>query len=266
MSKEPTERKTGGELSSLFGGIALIFMSIILGALYPLLGIAGEIFGLWITTKYRTQKEQAQNIPITPLHKRKLLVTGVIVLICWNIISISAYMEVENQKNVTAQAEISEPVPKPAPEAQPDPEPEPPAEPKPETLAKPEPEPKPEVQPAPAPAEEVKNPLLSATFSLDEVKSGIGNNVLGQYGYIKIDKKDLKTVTNEQFTEFAEQKVQDSGLNWVSIICDDGTGICFAGSISYVAEYGEVDTDGTILKSTGVIMLADSGYTYEQTT
>ena len=63
-------------------------------------------------------------------------------------------MEVENQKNVTAQTEISEPAPKPEPEAQ------------------------------PAPAEEIENPLLSAAFSLDEVKSGMGNNVLGQYGYI----------------------------------------------------------------------------------
>ena len=108
--------------------------------------------------------------------------------------------------------------------------------------------------------------MLSAAFSLDEVKSGIGNNVLGQYGYIKIDKKDLKAVTNEQFTEFVEQKVKDSGLNWVAIICEDGTGICFAGSISYVADYGKIDTDGAILKSIGVIMLTDSGYTYEQTT
>ena len=138
----------------------------------------------------------------------------------------------------------------------------------PETPSGPTPAPAaPETPEAPEkPAEEIENPLLSATFSLDEVKSGVGDNALGQYGYIKIDKKDLKTVTNEQFTEFAEQKVQDSGLNWVSIICDDGTGICFAGSISYVAEYGEVDTDGAILKSTGVIMLTDSGYTYEQTT
>ena len=138
----------------------------------------------------------------------------------------------------------------------------------PETPSGPTPAPAaPETPEAPEkPAEEVENPLLSAAFSLDEVKSGVGDNALGQYGYIKIDKKDLKTVTNEQFTEFAEQKVQDSGLNWVSIICDDGTGICFAGSISYVAEYGEVDADGAILKSTGVIMLTDSGYTYEQTT
>lgn len=138
----------------------------------------------------------------------------------------------------------------------------------PETPSGPTPAPAaPETPEAPEkPAEEVENPLLSATFSLDEVKSGVGDNVLGQYGYIKIDKKDLKTVTNEQFTEFAEQKVQDSGLNWVSIICDDGTGICFAGSLSYLAEYGKIDTDGAILKSTGVIMLTDSGYTYEQTT
>lgn len=251
--KSQLEKKDGG-LSSLFGGIILIFVFILVGALYPLLGIAGEICGLWFTTKYRTQKEQAQNIPITPLHKRKLLVTGVVVLICWNFISISAYKDVQNQKAATAQAEMSEPAPAPKPEAQPEPAPapEPPAEPKPEAQ--------------PAPAEEIENPLLSAAFSLDEVKSGIGNNVLGQYGCIKIDKKDLKAVTNEQFTEFVEQKVEDSGLNWVAIICEDGTGICFAGSLSYLAEYGEVDTDGAILKSAGVIMLTDSGYTYEQTT
>lgn len=157
----------------------------------------------------------------------------------------------QEQQNVGTPETPSGPTPAPAaPET-----PEAPAPAVPETPEAPE-----------KPAEEVENPLLSATFSLDEVKSGVGDNVLGQYGYIKIDKKDLKTVTNEQFTEFAEQKVQDSGLNWVSIICDDGTGICFAGSISYVAEYGEVDTDGAILKSTGVIMLTDSGYTYEQTT
>lgn len=138
----------------------------------------------------------------------------------------------------------------------------------PETPSGPTPAPAvPETPEAPEkPAEEVKNPLLSATFSLDEVKSGVGDNVLGQYGYIKIDKKDLKAVTNEQFTEFAEQKVKNSGLNWVAIICEDGTGICFAGSLSYLAEYGKIDTDGAILKSTGVIMLTDSGYTYEQTT
>ena len=139
--KSQLEKKDGG-LSSLFGGIILIFVFILVGALYPLLGIAGEICGLWFATKYRTQKEQAQNIPITPLHKRKLLVTGVIVLIFWNFISISAYKDVQNQKAATAQAEMSEPAPAPKPEAQPEPAPKP--------EAQPEPAPKPEAQPEPA--------------------------------------------------------------------------------------------------------------------
>lgn len=119
----------------------------------------------------------------------------------------------------------------------------------------------------PAPVEkETQNPLLRAEFSTADVKSGIGNNIIGKRGYVKINKETLKTITHEQFTEFANTKVADSGLNWVSIICEDGTGICFTGSMSYVADYGTLDEEGGITKQIGVIMLEESGYTYEQTT
>lgn len=106
------------------------------------------------------------------------------------------------------------------------------------------------------------NPLMKAEFSKADVKTGIGDNVIGEYGFINISKSELKSVTNEQFTQFAEEKVQDSGLNWVSIICEDGTGICFAGSNTMVADYAELDKDGAILKSLGTIMLTEDGYTY----
>lgn len=112
---------------------------------------------------------------------------------------------------------------------------------------------------------ETNNPLLQATFSTAEVKSGMGNNTIGKRGFINISKADLKNITNEQFTQFANEKVADSGLNWVSIICEDGTGICFAGSMSYIADYGTLDEDGGITKQIGVIMLEESGYSYEQT-
>lgn len=116
--------------------------------------------------------------------------------------------------------------------------------------------------PAQTEQQSTENPLMKAEFFKADVKTGIGDNVIGERGFINVSKSDLKSVTNEQFTQFAEEKVKDSGLNCVSIICEDGTGICFAGSNSMVAEYGELDKDGAILKSFGTIMLTEDGYTY----
>ena len=62
-----------------------------------------------------------------------------------------------------------------------------------------------------------------------------------------------------------ETVVKDSGYNWVAILCDDGTGICFPGSMYYVGTYGKQDTDGSILEDYGAITLDENGgYTYEQ--
>ena len=116
--------------------------------------------------------------------------------------------------------------------------------------------------PAPAaPADD--NPLTVCDLIVKDVESGTGEKI-GEYAYIEINKGQLESVTAEQYKDFAETVVKDSGYNWVAIICDDGTGICFPGSMYYVAQYGKQDADGGILEVAGTITLDESGgYAYE---
>lgn len=262
--KNAPSKQTEYKIASI-GGIVIIFLFILLGTVYPILGVLGSIFGLWLTTLNRTYKEKSQGYAVTPLRKRPLLLLGAALLIFWNILSISVYDDMQKEQAQTAQQAQTDPIPAPeAPLAEPK-QPEQPAsapESDPAPEAPPEKEPKPKEQPAEAKAE--NNPLLEAEFLTADVKNGTKDQVIGKRGYIKIKKSDLKNITNEQFTAFANEKVANSGLNWVSIICEDGTGISFAGSISYVADYGTLDIEGCITKQVGVIMLEGDSYTYEE--
>lgn len=121
-------------------------------------------------------------------------------------------------------------------------------------------EPTPEPEPEPEPVE--SNPLMAAALLTSPVNSGSGESI-GRRAYIKISKETLKTVTNEQYADFVKKRVENSGNNWVSIICDDGTGICFVGSMGYIADYGELDSEGAIVSGIGTIMLTENGYKYE---
>ena len=97
-----------------------------------------------------------------------------------------------------------------------------------------------------------------------DLKSGNGD-VVGQRAHIRIMKSQLEEVTEENFREFAESVVKDSGYNWVSIICDDGTGICFTGSNTIHADYGTIDNDGTVPAPVGSIDLTEGGtYVYTE--
>lgn len=108
------------------------------------------------------------------------------------------------------------------------------------------------------------NVLTDYDLIVKDVKSGSGD-VIGEYAYIRIMKKQLEEIAEENYKEFAESVVKDSGYNWVAILCDDGTGICFPGSMYYVADYGKQDADGSILESYGTITLNESGgYTYDK--
>lgn len=111
---------------------------------------------------------------------------------------------------------------------------------------------------------DVSNPLLNAQLMTAPVKSGDNSRTLGTYAYINIAKNILKTVTLEQFTEFAQTVVDNSGYNWVSIICEDGTGICFSGSDIYYPSYGKLDTDGALTDGYGDITwdFDANSYTY----
>jgi len=108
------------------------------------------------------------------------------------------------------------------------------------------------------------NFLLDCDVKTEDVKSGSGD-VIGQRAYISVLKSQLSDLTAENFAEFAESVVKDSGYNYFTIKCDDGTGIVFDGSDVTVPVYGTLDGDGRVADTAGFIKQgADGAYTYEQ--
>lgn len=107
------------------------------------------------------------------------------------------------------------------------------------------------------------NILLNAPVTVHDVKNGTKTEKIGEWAEVVVGKDLLKSVTNEEYAEFCNQVVKDSGYNWITISCGDGTGIQFQGSISYVATYGKINTDGCIDTAIGTIMLqGDGSYSY----
>lgn len=121
-----------------------------------------------------------------------------------------------------------------------------------------------EPTPALPPDAESQNALMTAEFKTDDVMNGFKTEVIGTRAYINITKNELNQITIEDFVEFIEQRVDGSGHNWVSIICNDGTGIVFAGSQVSNATYGEIDNEGCINKEIGYIVLEDGKYVYNK--
>lgn len=109
----------------------------------------------------------------------------------------------------------------------------------------------------------VENPLIDCTIFTSDVYNGFKTEVIGKRAYIIVTKAVLSSVTSEQFTEFTESSVGDSGCDWFSVICDDGTGLCFAGSYSAFAEYGKIDSEGVITEVVGYVSLGENGFEYE---
>ena len=93
--------------------------------------------------------------------------------------------------------------------------------------------------------------------------SGDKSKVLGSYGYIEISKAVLKTVTMDEFIEFVQNVVKtSSGLNWITIMCEDGTGIGFTGCDIYCPTYGKIDEDGALLEGYKNIIWDEASGTY----
>lgn len=108
------------------------------------------------------------------------------------------------------------------------------------------------------------NFLLDYDVKTADVKSGSGD-VIGQRAYVSIIKSKLQEVTADNFAEFAETVVKESGYSWFTIKCDDGTGIVFDGSDVTLPVYGTLDDDGRVSDTFGFIRQgADGSYTYEQ--
>ena len=122
-----------------------------------------------------------------------------------------------------------------------------------------------ESQEAAPEAAETGNPLLDAEVSVYDVMNGTKTEKLGEWAEIQVSKAILANVTQEQFSEFCNTRVKDSGYNWYSINCGDGTGIQFAGSRSSVATYGTIDNESCIIESSGTIMVQEDGtYSYTE--
>lgn len=112
---------------------------------------------------------------------------------------------------------------------------------------------------------ESSNILLTAPVTVRDVKNGTNTEVIGEWAEIVVAKELVEAVTMDEFVEFCNTAVQDSGYNWYTISFGDGTGIQFQGSISAVATYGTLDNEGCIEEAVGTIMLQEDGtYSYTE--
>lgn len=109
---------------------------------------------------------------------------------------------------------------------------------------------------------ETGNPLLDAEVIVGDVMNGTKTEKLGEYAYITVPLEIMKKVTMEQYDEFCDQKVQDSGYNWVTIDFGNGAGLQFQGSTPAVATYGTLDNEECIEESKGTVMMTGEN-TYE---
>lgn len=107
------------------------------------------------------------------------------------------------------------------------------------------------------------NFLMDVKPTVKDVLSGSGDTVLGEYAFVRVSDEQLESITADMLKEFAENVVDNSGYNWVSIMTYSDTGICFAGSDISSAFYGKVDKDGSILDADGMWLRDDNGnYSY----
>ena len=110
-----------------------------------------------------------------------------------------------------------------------------------------------------------QNPLTAATLQEANVLNGTGD-VIGKRAYIEIKNDELTSVTQEQFKEFVDSVVKNSGYNYVTIIATDvSKGIFFPASSEQIATYGTVNADGMIDVTIGDIMIQNDGtYSYTE--
>lgn len=90
-------------------------------------------------------------------------------------------------------------------------------------------------------AEDIElNYLKQVTIQERPVMNGLGTERIGTYGVIKAVKEYVLEVTEEEYIEFCNDCVRNSGYNWFTIDFEDGTGIFFASSIPETGTYGTI--------------------------
>ena len=107
------------------------------------------------------------------------------------------------------------------------------------------------------------NPLIAAELQVADVNSGSGKKI-GEYAYINVDLETMDTVTMDQYDQFCNEVVKDSGYNWITIDFGDGSGLCFQGGNQTAATYGTLDGEKCITEQKGNVMKTGDGI-YEYT-
>lgn len=103
------------------------------------------------------------------------------------------------------------------------------------------------------------NILMNAPFETEKFLTNDGENTIYR-GYIQITKAALNAVTQAQFVEFVLSRVENSGFDWITIFCDDGTGIVFQNSDIQHPQYGQVDDIGRITQPIAQIYTVGADY------
>lgn len=106
------------------------------------------------------------------------------------------------------------------------------------------------------------NILMTSELKVSDVMNGLGDTVLGQRAYIEITDDELTSLTLEEFQEFANDVVKDSGYRCVTIIADSGKAIFFPGSDIHIIQYGNIGDDGLLAEVLGYITLQEDNTTY----
>jgi hypothetical protein len=111
----------------------------------------------------------------------------------------------------------------------------------------------------------VLNPKNIKVYS---VWNGSGTSIIGERAEIVATKEEVKALSSEEFNEFLENEIADSGYNWFTIDFGDGTGIQFAGCDIEIPSYGTI-TDEGMVNTIGFIKRHKSGnsvtFEYEPT-
>ncbi|MBS6444529.1 MAG: hypothetical protein KH373_01845 [Ruminococcus sp.] len=100
------------------------------------------------------------------------------------------------------------------------------------------------------------NILMQSDFKIEE-----DDDI--KYGYINISKNDLLNITEDDFKEFANTIVaNNTECDWITIICDDGTGVHFTGNDTTFITYGKMFEYGSgLLGNTEIYILQNYGET-----
>ncbi len=105
------------------------------------------------------------------------------------------------------------------------------------------------------------NSILGYPVHFADVTNGFGTDTIGERAYIEIPKNELENMNEEEYSDLCTY-VEGLDNTWFTVVCDDGTGLVFAGCSSIVATYGQLDDSGRIDVGIGDIINSGDSITY----